>query len=304
MDMTTVSVVIPCFNHARFVGEAIDSALAQTGGAVEVIVVDDGSTDDSAAIATRYSQARLLRQPNAGLSRARNAGLQVCNGEVVIFLDADDRLLPNAATSALRAFRRHPLAAMVFGRCELIDTDGRPLPTNLPVVRANHYQELLQRNYIWMPAMAAFRRSALVAVGGFDPKVDASADYDMYLRVSRTALVGGHDDLVAQYRQHGGNMSADPVRMLDATLRVLHAQHAFVQDDRELRAAYDWGQRHWRAFYGEQLVERFRRALHDGRTVDAARDAWRLLRRYPAGVRHHLCKKALLTARELRHSPR
>jgi glycosyltransferase involved in cell wall biosynthesis len=281
MDMTTVSVVIPCFNHARFVGEAIDSALAQTGGAVEVIVVDDGSTDDSAAIATRYSQARLLRQPNAGLSRARNAGLQVCNGEVVIFLDADDRLLPNAATSALRAFRRHPLAAMVFGRCELIDTDGRPLPTNLPVVRANHYQELLQRNYIWMPAMAAFRRSALVAVGGFDPKVDASADYDMYLRVSRTALVGGHDDLVAQYRQH-----------------------AFVQDDRELRAAYDWGQRHWRAFYGEQLVERFRRALHDGRTVDAARDAWRLLRRYPAGVRHHLCKKALLTARELRHSPR
>jgi glycosyltransferase involved in cell wall biosynthesis len=304
MDVTTVSVVIPCFNHARFLGEAIESALAQKGCGVDVIVVDDGSTDDSAAIASRYAPVRVVRQLNAGLSRARNAGLQACEGDVVVFLDADDRLMPNAAASALHAFRRYLLAAMVFGRCELIDAAGRPLPTNLPVVRANHYLELLQRNYIWMPAMAAFRRSALLAAGGFDPTVNAAADYDMYLRVARTSPVGGHDELVAQYRRHGGNMSADPVRMLDATLRVLRAQYAFVQDDEELRAAYERGQRHWRAFYGEQLVERFRRALHDGRRGEAARDAWRLLRRYPAGVRHHLRKKAVLAARELRHSAR
>jgi glycosyltransferase involved in cell wall biosynthesis len=296
----TVSVVIPCFNQARFLGDAIDSALAQQNCAVEVIVVDDGSTDDSAAVASAYgSRIGLVRQRNSGLSRARNAGLAVSTGEVVIFLDADDRLLPGAATSALRAFGRHPLAAMVFGRCELIDAAGDPLPTTLPVVGTNHYQELLEMNFIWMPAMAAFRRATLAGIGGFDPAVNASADYDIYLRVARVSPVSGHDALVAQYRQHGANMSADPALMLDTSLRVLRSQHAFVQDDPDLRAAYERGIRRWREFYGERLVERFRAALHEGRRGAAARDAWRLLRLYPAGVRQHLGRKAMLTARHL-----
>jgi glycosyltransferase involved in cell wall biosynthesis len=304
VDVIAVSIVIPCFNHARFLGDAIESGLGQHDCRVEVIVVDDGSTDESAAIATRYAAVRLIRQPNRGLSRARNAGLRACNGDVVIFLDADDRLMPNAAAAALQAFGRLPGAAMVFGRCELIDAAGRPLPTNLPVVTANHYRELLERNYIWTPAMAAFRRAALDSVGGFDPTVNASADYDVYLRLTRTAPVAGHGELVAQYRQHGGNMSGDPVMMLDATLRVLRRQRAFVQGDAELRDAYQRGLCQWRAFYGEQLVERFRRRLHAGLGVDAARDAWRLLRRYPAGVRHHVRKKMALISRQRGHATR
>jgi glycosyltransferase involved in cell wall biosynthesis len=293
----TVSVVIPCFNHGRFLGQAIESALAQQACAVQVIVVDDGSTDDSAAVAGRYASVHLVRQPNAGLSWARNAGLRACTSDVVIFLDADDRLVPGAVTAALRAFRRHPLAAMVFGRCELIDADGRPLPTVLPVVTANYYQELLEMNFIWMPAMVAFRRTAVLDVGGFDPAVNASADYDVYLRIARTSPVSGHDELVAQYRQHGANMSGDPALMLATTLRVLRSQRAFVQDDPNLRAAYERGLRRWRDFYGERLVERFRVALHDGRTGDAARDAFRLLRLYPGGVRLHLRRKLMLATR-------
>ena len=302
--MIAVSIVIPCFNHGRFLGEAVESALGQRGCRVEVIVVDDGSTDDSAAIAARYAAVRLIRQPNRGLSRARNAGLRACDGDVVIFLDADDRLMPNAAAAALEEFARHRGAAMVFGRCELIDGAGRPLPTNLPGVSGNHYRELLERNYIWTPAMAAFRRSAMVSVGGFDPTVNASADYDIYLRLARTAVVASHGELVAQYRQHGGNMSGDPVMMLDTTLRVLRRQQAFVRDDAQLRDAYERGLGQWRGFYGEQLVERFRRRLHDGRGVDAARDAWRLLRRYPAGVGHHLRKKVALISRQRGHAAR
>src|SRR3712207_5711907 len=100
----TVSIVIPCFNHARFVAAAIESALAQTWADCEVVVVDDGSTDDSGAIAARYDRVRVVAQPNRGLSEARNAGLAAAQGDIIIFLDADDRLRPAAAAAAVHAF--------------------------------------------------------------------------------------------------------------------------------------------------------------------------------------------------------
>src|SRR5437867_4956354 len=91
-----VSVIVPCRNGARFLAEALDSALAQTHPATEVIVVDDGSVDDTPAVLARYAgRVRVLRQPNRGPSAARNAALGVARGEYVAFLDADDRFLPD-----------------------------------------------------------------------------------------------------------------------------------------------------------------------------------------------------------------
>jgi len=300
--MTRVSVVIPCYNHARFLPQAIESALAQDRPVHEVVVVDDGSTDGSGRVAAGYG-VTLVSQANAGLSRARNAGLARTSGEIVIFLDADDRLRPAAARLAVETFVAHPEAAMVYGRCQLIDADGAPLLTNIPVILERHYEELLRRNYIWMPAMAAFRRTTLDHVGPFDPTVNPSADYDLYLRIARQASIISHDAIVADYRQHGANMSGDPVLMLDATLAVLAAQRVHVEGDPRLRAALEDGIRDWRAFYGEHLVERFRAALHARRLASAAHDAVHLLRLYPAGVRFHLAKKARLL-REARQASR
>src|SRR5687767_1556977 len=90
----TVSIVIPCFNHGRFLADAIDSACAQREVTTDVMVVDDGSTDNSRDVARRYPGVRTLVQPNGGVARARNAGFAATRGDVVIFLDADDRLLP------------------------------------------------------------------------------------------------------------------------------------------------------------------------------------------------------------------
>ena len=297
----TVSIIIPCYNQASFVGEALASALGQVGADVDVIVVNDGSTDGSLEIVDGFAamdpRVRVISQPNRGLSAARNAGLDAARGAIVIFLDADDRLRPGAAAAAVDCFSRHPGAMMTFGRCTLIDEHGQPMLTDLPVVERDFYAELLRRNFIWTPAMAAFRRQLFATVGRFDPSVNASADYDLYLRVARTLPIAAHDRVVADYRQHGSNMSRNPVAMLEATLAALASQRSYIDAHSQFSTAYREGRRAWRAFYGEQLVERFRSALHAGRYRDAWRDAGHLLRLYPRGVCHHLVKKARLILR-------
>src|SRR6266446_9539630 len=106
-DQLLVSVVIPCYNQAHFLGEAIDSALAQTYPHLEIVVVDDGSTDNIAAVVARYPGVRYFRQENQGLAAARNTGLRHSVGERLVFLDADDRLMPGAIEVGLACFRDH-----------------------------------------------------------------------------------------------------------------------------------------------------------------------------------------------------
>src|SRR5829696_2931566 len=108
-----VSVVVPCYNQARFLGEAIESVLAQSHPLFEVVVVDDGSTDDTSEVAARYPGVRLVRQENRGLSGARNAGLARSRGEYVVFLDADDRLLPGALEAGVERLGANPQCAFV-----------------------------------------------------------------------------------------------------------------------------------------------------------------------------------------------
>src|SRR5215213_4115846 len=119
-----VSVVIPCYNLAHFLGEAIESVLAQSYPNFEIIVVDDGSPDNTSEVAARYPGVRLVRQENQGLSGARNAGLARSEGEYVVFLDADDRLLPEALEAHLEHLKAHPECAFVSGRLKRIAADG------------------------------------------------------------------------------------------------------------------------------------------------------------------------------------
>lgn len=292
--MTRVSIVIPCFNHARFLADALDSVRAQTWPLVEAIVVDDGSTDDPSSVARRYPEVRVIRQSNRGLSAARNAGWQASRGDIIIFLDADDVLYPAAAAAAVEQLATHPEMMMTFGRLELMDAAGKTIPASLPIVTGHFYQELLRRNYIRTPAMAAIRREGMNLVGGFDPSCSPSADYDLYLRVARRYPLVAHPVTVARYRQHADNMSRDPRLMLPATLRVLQRQRRYVNGDRALRAAHAFGLRRCKELYGEQLIERFRTALHAGRRGDALACTGILLRRYPSGAWRHLLKKVKL----------
>src|SRR5918999_3301771 len=119
-----VTVIIPCYNQAHFLGEAIRSALDQGYSNKEVIVVDDGSTDRTAEVAGRYAGVETIRQENRGLAAARNRGLEGSRGEYVVFLDADDRLAGGALSVGAGSLDTHPDCAFVYGNVRLIDANG------------------------------------------------------------------------------------------------------------------------------------------------------------------------------------
>jgi glycosyltransferase involved in cell wall biosynthesis len=287
-----ISIVIPCFNQGRFLGEAIASATSARFS-VEVIVIDDGSTDETGAVAAAFPHVRYIRQANRGLAAARNRGLAASTGSYVIFLDADDRLLPGAINAGIEALTAHPHCAMAYGRCVMMGPDGARWPTPLtPIVASDHYGALLRTNPIWMPAMAIFRRDALERAGGFAYGIDAAADYDLYLRIARAHPVRDHGQLVAAYRRHPASMSGRAGRMLRETLAVM-ARNRPRGDSKRL-AAWREGYRQWQDFYGTQLVEEIRALVRRGRHGAAMRGSLLLARLAPGVFVRELSKKTRL----------
>ena len=110
-----VSVIIPCYNHGRYLANAIESVLTQNYDRIEIIVIDDGSVDDTAMVAKKYDQVIYYYQTNQGLSASRNRGIELSKGDFIVFLDADDWLLPNAIQLNLQKLQQHPEAALVSG---------------------------------------------------------------------------------------------------------------------------------------------------------------------------------------------
>jgi len=230
----TVSVIIPCYKQAGFLTDAIESVLGQTHPHIEVIVIDDGSPDDTSDVASRYPGVRCIRQENQGLSAARNTGIRESEGEFLVFLDADDRLTPKALESGVQHLRQCPSAAFVAGKHRNISIDGSPRPTmQKPHIDRDHYVELL-RAYIGIacPATVMYRRAVFDDVHGFDTTVNAASDYDLYLRIARKFAISFHTDIVAEYRQHGDSMSNNHQLMSNHVAKVLESQLKEVSGNR------------------------------------------------------------------------
>ena len=293
-----VSVVITTWNQARFLSDAIESVLGQTVPADEIVVIDDGSTDDARGVALRYAAVRYVRQENLGLSRARNAGLQAARGRFVIFLDADDRLLPEALEAGIACMEAHPECAFVSGHYRMIDGEGRPIPSgSRSCVAADHYLELLRDNYIGMHATVLYRREVLEQVGGFDPAFRACEDYELYLRIARTRPVRCHEKLVAEYRWHGGNMSRRRRLMLRTALRCLRSQRRFLRGNPARLAAYSSGVRFWQGHWGDPLLTETLADLREPRRWgDAMLGLCTLARHYPRGLWNRMIEKIVAAA--------
>jgi len=253
---SVVSVVIPCRGQGHFLGEAIESVLGQSYPALEITVVDDGSVDNSYEVAGRYPNVRRLRQPHRGVAAARNLGLSESRGEIVVFLDADDRLLPNAVELGASALRRRPQIAFVAGMSRDIGGDGTVLREGgQRLVTQDHYLHLLEDCFIWSGSSIVYRREALEAVHGFDESLAAGDDYDLYLRLAYAYPVFCHGQVVTEYRRHGSNTTRNPGVVLDSQLQVLNAQRPRLRDGRE-RAARKVGVRKTREEHGGALAER------------------------------------------------
>jgi glycosyltransferase involved in cell wall biosynthesis len=281
-----VSIIIPCYNQAHFLNEAIESVLAQSYPHFEIIVVDDGSIDNTSEVAVRYPEVRCIRQDNQGVNAARNTGLRHSKGEYLVFLDADDRLLPGALKAGLECFDAHPECALVAGHCHLIATDGasvRKWRQSSHIV-SDLYLTLLSRKHWVNPGAVMQRRAALEYVGDFDPSISASEDYDLYFRIARKFPVYWHNEAVMEYRLHDTNTTRNAPLMLKGTVEVLRSQRKYVKKDRRYKEAYKAGMRKGRKEYGEPLVEQVRAQRQKGEWERAMRGTLVLLRYYPQGL--------------------
>lgn len=281
-----VSIVITCYNQARYLGDAIRSALAQTHARREVIVIDDGSTDDTAGVAARYPAVNYVRQPNSGLSAARNSGIRESRGEFLIFLDADDRLLPNALRAGLDCFLIRPECAFVSGHYRMMLEDGTPQPDfeRWPP-ESDAYRTLLQRNYVGMHATVMYRRAAFEAVGGFNSGLPTCEDYEMYLRIARGHPVHSHGQVVAEYRRHDAAMSMDPTRMLNGALSAFAGQRPFIEGKPDYLKAQQSGIRSMRRYAPQPLLKQIAANVKALRLATALRMSPALFRFLPAWLR-------------------
>ncbi|MCL5998016.1 MAG: glycosyltransferase [Chloroflexi bacterium] len=207
--MPHVSVIIPTYNRARLVRDTLDSVLAQTYRDLEIVVVDDGSSDDTAAVVTAYSApVRYLRQQNAGQAAARNTGIRAAGGEFIAFLDDDDVWLPQKLEQQLPLISAASAPAWVYCDAEVFDgTTGQPLHRFSQINPAHSGwigASLILRDFIASPTPVV-RRQVFEQVGYFDesPLLKRREDWDMWLRIAAYSPVAYTPAVLARYRFHG-----------------------------------------------------------------------------------------------------
>jgi subfamily B ATP-binding cassette protein MsbA len=294
-----ISVIIPCYNQASYLRRAIDSVLSQTYERHEIVVVDDGSDDHIDEVAAAYPGVTFLEQTHQGLPAARNAGIDASSGELLVFLDADDRLLPEALDAGLQCLRMRPDCGFVFGAHRTItEDDDASAPATPPAIQDDVYVELLTRNCVAMHGSALFRRDAVLAVGKYDGTLLAAEDYDLCLRIARRFPITSHTTPVAEYWKHEGNMSRDFGLMLRESLRALRKQARMVVSLEE-RAALRWGIRHTQRYYGEPQWGAVKARLKRKDVAGALRAAFTLLRFAPATFVVEATAQVYRTARAL-----
>lgn len=202
-----VSVVIPCFNGAQHLGEALESVRAQTRSAHEVIVVDDGSTDGSAVIAHAFG-AVVVTQPNRGEGAARNRGAAVASGDAIAFLDADDRWRPRHIEVVSGLLEQYPNAVGAFGAMETFGAVRQYLPGYVAEGGERRVLKEAFRDWLHGTIAAIVRREALIEVGGFDEVGRSAVDYDFWLRLALEHSFVATSEVTAEWRWHSDQQSS------------------------------------------------------------------------------------------------
>lgn len=238
-----VSVIVPCYNYADYVGEALASVLQQDYPNFELVVVDDGSTDNStdrilAALngwqrSSCASRVEFLRQTNQGVSAALNAGLALARGDYVATFDADDLMAPGRLRLQIDYLQSHPEVGCVGGIAMRIDQQGELLPKKKKkrAVRRFDFSQALAQSLVVGGNLAVYRRDAMIAVGGYDPLIRVQ-DFQMTLKIARAGyFIDILPEVVTLYRKHGVGLSSNYLDEYRYGLQVLdaYADHASYQ---------------------------------------------------------------------------
>jgi glycosyltransferase involved in cell wall biosynthesis len=223
MAEPSISVIVPCYNGARYLGEAIESVLAQTHPPLEIIVVDDGSSDGSPEVAKSYPVRLIALEKNAGAANARNIGIRAATGDLIATLDSDDVWLPHHCETVAALLIDHPSAAVGCSGVELFGNSagqlipGFPPGAALPVLRA-----LLGKCPI-PHSTTMFRRERLLEMGGYATpdralRVGFSEDYDLFLRLAQNHPFVCSHDVTVKYRLHAGQISSGIERIVASAI--------------------------------------------------------------------------------------
>ncbi|MGD8626779.1 MAG: glycosyltransferase [Anaerolineae bacterium] len=226
--MPKVSVITPCYNGERFLGETIQSILAQTFHDFELIAVDDGSTDGTRQVVESFDDPRIhyIYQENQGPAAARNTGISAAQGDVIAPLDADDLALPHRLAHQLEFLESHPDLSVVGSGYVWIDENGIELPW--PHHAWQRYPELNNiRGWLYdcpfVPSATMFRRAAWQDVGGFDEGLIGPEDWNFWMRlVLQGHRMAWHKEVVCHYRYRQGSVSHDALRMTTNCARALN----------------------------------------------------------------------------------
>jgi glycosyltransferase involved in cell wall biosynthesis len=216
----TITVAVPCYNYGHYLPTCIDSIQQQEGVEIDIVIVDDGSTDGSDAVVRemvdRYDNVRaIFHQPNAGHIQTFTDGVAAATGEYVLLISADDCLAPGALQRAVTVMEEHPDVGLVYGRVDVFD---QVIP--LPEDPAPAQSVVIWKGWDWIAERCAtaanptyspeviLRTSVQHAIGGYDPECRHTSDFNMWLRAAAVAGVARIDGpVLAHYRVHGGNMS-------------------------------------------------------------------------------------------------
>jgi glycosyltransferase involved in cell wall biosynthesis len=218
-----VSVVIPTYNSAAYLADAVDSVLNQTFTDFEIIVIDDGSTDDTESVMGRYGdRVRYIRQANGGVAAARNRGIEESRGRYVAFLDSDDTWFPSKLERQLEALRKDPEYRACYGAFTAVRSDLTPLHESGGNRAGSTLEDLLLRgNIIGSICTVMCERTMFEETGGFDPSLSQCADWDMWVRLAALTEFLYLDVPLVTYRQHGANMSRNAPLLERDSVRVL-----------------------------------------------------------------------------------
>jgi len=221
-----ISIIIPSYNSAHLICDTLESVLQSTLSYFEIIIINDGSTDNTQDVVTPYladTRIKYIYQHNKGLAGARNTGINAANGEYLVFLDADDLILPNKLHVQSEYLNQHPEIDMVYSLSQwFIEYDlNDTRPVTFPVYEGDVLDQLIYGNFMHVNSVMV-RREKVIAAGLFDETLRELEDWDLWLRmVLRGSKIGFTPGILSKVRIRRGSMTSNQKRMDTTMARVL-----------------------------------------------------------------------------------